>query len=188
LLPPPPVPIVQQQALRARALGAEIVEVESPIPGTTLKRMRDNDGGVVSWDLDQLEGLKQPDGAAPAIAATPRDGETLLLDEWPYLEGDDGQSIRMGLEVRWQHDGSAVGNIRMHRHSASASDGHRLAVTARVADVAGRFPSADPVCAALDINVEYRFTLPDASSVVAVYTLRLFGNGRYNSAGHWLDA
>ncbi len=191
-LPAPPAPIVQQQALRARSLAAEIVEVESPIAGTTLKRLRDNDGGVVSWELDQLDGLKPGHADTPALAtseaATPRDGETLLLSEWPYLEAEDGSRISLDLEVRWQHDGSGVGNIRMRRHAASAGQGLRLAVTARVADVAGRFPTDNPVCAALDINVEYRFTRADASSVVAVYALRLFGNGRHNCAGRWLEA
>ncbi len=189
-LPPPPAPIVQQQALRARprSLAAEIVEVESPIPGTRLRRVRDNDDGVVSWDLDQLDGMKHPESAAPSIAATPRDGEPLILAEWPYLEGDDGQRICMDLEVLWQFDGSAVGNIRTSRRGAAASEGHRLAVTARVADVAGSFPSDNPVCAAIDVNVEYRFTRPDGSVVVAVYALRLFGNGRHNCAGRWLDA
>lgn len=189
-LPQPPAPIVQQQSLRARAgaLAAEVIEVASPIAGTTLKRVRDNDGGVIFWDLDQLEGMKHPDGAAPAIASTLQDGPTLLYDQWPYLDGEDGQRIRMDLEVRWQYDGSAVGNIRMSRHGAAASAGHRLEVSARVADVAGRFPSDNPVCAAIDINVEYRFTRADASVVVAVYALRLFGNGRHNCAGRWLDA
>jgi N-acetyl-anhydromuramyl-L-alanine amidase AmpD len=187
-LPPPPAPVVQQQALRASSCGAETIEVPSPISGTTLRRVSGNDGGVVSWELDQLEGLKHPDGATPGLAAALVGGETLVLADWPYLEGDDGTRIHMDLEVKWECDGSSLGNIRMRRHTAAAIDDHRLVVTARVADVAARFPSDNPSCAALDVNVEYRFTRPNGSVVVATNALRLFGNGRHNLSGRWHDA
>ena len=51
-----------------------------------------------SWDLDQLDGMKHPEKPVPpdrGDAAT----AALILAEWPYLEGDDGQRICMDLEV-----------------------------------------------------------------------------------------
>jgi N-acetyl-anhydromuramyl-L-alanine amidase AmpD/V8-like Glu-specific endopeptidase len=187
-LPTPPAPIVQQQALRATSLGRTTTEVPSPIPGTTLRRVADAEGDVIFWELDQLEGLKRPDGATPAVAAALVDAETLVLSGWPYLEGEDGRRLYMDIEVRWQCDGTALGNVRTSlREAAAGADGDKLKVSGRIADVAARFPSDNPTCAALDFNIEYRFTRRDGSTVVATNALRLFGNGKHNLTGRWAD-
>ena len=187
-LPTPPAPIVQQQGLRATSLGHATTELPSPIPGTTLRRVSDAEGDVIFWELDQLEGLKRPDGATPAVASALVDAETIVLSGWPYVEGDDGARLYMDVEVKWQCDGTSLGNIRMDLNEAASSlNGDKLYLTGRIADVAARFPSDNPTCAALDINVEYRFVRRDGSAVVATNALRLFGNGKHNLTGRWAD-
>jgi len=183
-LPQPPAPLVQQQGMSARR--EEIVE--SPIPGTTLRRQYGEEE-CTKWELDQLDGVKTPTNGAPAVSTTLRDAETVLLADWPYLETEEGLRLGIDLEVKWQCDGTALGNVRIApvRGGCGAKD-ERVEVHARIADVTAMFPSDNPSCAALDVNVEYHFTRADGSAVNAVYALRLFGNDRHNLAGHWLES
>lgn len=184
----PPPAVVQQQGLRAAALAEaeEGVAVESPIVGTTLRRVSGSRGRL-SWSLDQLSGLKHPDDAAPAVAAALVDAERVTLADWPVLTAADGTPVRLDLGIDWQFDGHSLGNVRIRPLGAATADDLALDVSARVADHRARYPADNPVCAALDVEVVYRYTRADGSRVGAAYAVRLFGNGRHNSAGRWLD-
>lgn len=185
-LSPPPVPVVQQQQLRARAFSTapEGVEVASPIAGATVRRIIGGNDEV-QWQLDQLHGYKHPNDYAPAEARAAQDGEVLHLSSWPAIDADDGTRVCLDLDVRWQHDGLSVGNVRVVPIQARVAAGHALAVRASLADDPALYPTAQPTCAAVRLRVDYLFTLPDGGTQVATYDAQLFGNGKLNLAGRW---
>ena len=189
-LAPAPAPVMQQPldveleertVVRAQAVPV-IVPIAAPVIGAVFTRLLSNEGDV-SWELDQMNGLKHPNDQAPTPMAPFRDGTVIRLTDWPRTGGLG--SIFAGFEVRWQHNGTSLGNILLSNVSSSDAALWGLEVKARISNDSIVYPSSAPRFAGLRIRFEYRFTHSVGSDRLAYREIQLFGNGAYNMRGEW---
>lgn len=169
-LPQPPAPLLR----RASAPELEAV-APPPFPGAVIERIVGSQGNV-RWQLEQLRGVKRPQGldsGSSTLLAAP----TVRLDDWPIVQGSDGAES-LPLTVDFEYDGAAVGNVRIVPGLAQSAQGVSLTVTASIKvppDLLQR-PSAIAVLQAI---IEYDFTWDDGAVEKAIIELTLFGDGRY---------
>jgi hypothetical protein len=193
LLPAPP-PVMQQPLsaddgddtgayppVQAQAAPV-IIPIVAAVVGATFTRLLNNTGDV-SWELDQMNGLKHPNDQAPANPAPFQDGPVIRLTDWPKTGGLG--SIFAGFEVRWQHNGTSLGNISITNVSVSDAMAWGLIVKARIINDSIVYPRSAPRFAGLRIRFEYRFTHTVFSDRLAYREIQLFGNGAYNMTGDW---
>ena len=134
----------------------------------------------VSWQLDQLDGMKSPD-PAPAVIGVSIDS-TLTLDQWPSYGTD---AVPLPLTLRWSGDGAAVGNVRIEPGAAAATS-YDVDVLATLDDDAGPAPSGRAGVASLKLVVEYRFRNSPDGDRTARSDLRLYGNGGHDRDSRWV--
>ena len=106
-LPPPP-----RAKVGARQMDAGAGEIAAIFPGARMTRVSAGDANI-SWELDQLEGLKYPNDQAVSPAPPLQDAPTIHLTGWPYVKAPSGDQISADLTVDWQYTGTALGNIRI---------------------------------------------------------------------------
>jgi len=178
LMPPPKA--------RARAMGETSPGASAAIRigGVLLSRIVNNQGDV-SWDLDQLNGIKHPNDQAPANPAPFRDAPTIRLTGWPTAGGliDD---IAADFSVDWQFNGRSLGNVRIGNIGVNDAIGWGLSVRAQIMD--DNILYSPNNCAALRVRLYYRFTRSIGSDVIAVTDLHLFGDGTYEQSSRWEQA
>lgn len=184
-LPPAPAPLVQQQGLRAQALLAPaVIPIATTVLGATMTRVMNNTGDV-TWELDQMRGLKHPDNAAPDPLPPAQDAPAIRLTDWPYVENHLGDRIAAGFEINWQYNGISVGNVQITNVSTNDAVGWGLDVKAHIMDDDIVYPREAPRFAALKLRFEYRFTRAVGSDAIAIQDVHLFGNGLHNLGGRW---
>ena len=168
---------------RARELG--IADIPSFISDATMTRVQDSSGRV-SWELDQLRGVKHPASQVPvpAVAKPLLDARTIRLEDWPCIEAG-AEHIQASFTVDWQYDGQALGNIRIANTAASEAADWSLQVCATITDYAADYPPGAPQYAALNVTFNYQFTRTDGSDAHATTELKLFGNGTFNQTSRW---
>ena len=66
----------------------------------------------VSWQLDQMSGLKHPNDQLPNPLPPFQDGPLIRLVDWPSTGGIG--TISAGFEIRWQHNGQSLGNVQIN--------------------------------------------------------------------------
>jgi hypothetical protein len=177
-LPPPPAPIK-----RAGALSAG-VEIASAVAGAVMERIVAGEGSI-TWELDQLRGLKHPNDTAPNPLAPFRDAPTIRLDQWPYVEAVDGDQISAWFSVDWQYNGTSLGNVRITNVGTNGALLRKLHVSARIMDDNIVYPQNAPTYAALRVRLHYRFTRAIGSDEIAIQDLHLFGDGTFEVSGKW---
>ena len=181
-LPPPPPPIVG-----ARAMDAGTVQIPSIISGALMERVVGQEGNI-SWQLDQLRGLKHPSDTAPPSPLPLRDASTIRLDTWPYLDTKPlghGNIISAAFTVDWQFNGKSVGNVRIVNGRTSGAQLSGLRVQAAITDDPVVYPQDNPTYAALRIIFTYLFRAPDGSDFVAKTNLHLLGDGTFEKTSVW---
>ena len=176
-LPPPPTPVV-----RARAMNA--VAIASTIVGAAMTQIS-NPNGSITWVLDQLRGMKHPNNTPPSPAAPFQDAPTIRLDTWPLVEAADGDEISAWFSVDWQFNGKSVGNVAITNVGTNNALLWKLRVEAKIMDDDKLYPSGNPTFAALRIRFHYQFTRLVGSDSIAVRDLHLYGDGSFDSTGHW---
>jgi hypothetical protein len=133
----------------------------------------------VRWDLAQLDGLRTADGQAlPSPNGNARVRQ-VRLDEWPYVPGEGGDT-RLPIQISWEYDKGAVGNVRIGAGQASAANGWTLDATADITDS----PASNGM-AAVNVTVRQRFRHSGEPDVVAVSDMTLFGDGSFQRADRW---
>jgi hypothetical protein len=195
VLLPAPAPVMQQpleyeerpgdgpDGVVARAQAAPvIIPIVAAVVGAVFTRLLNNDGDV-SWELDQMNGLKHPNDQAPPTIAPVADGAVIKLTDWPKTGGLG--SIFAGFEVRWQYNGTSLGNISINQVTSSDAALWGLKVKARIINDSKVYPAGSPRFAGLRIRFEYRFTHTVFSDRLAYREIQLFGNGAYNMHGEW---
>lgn len=190
-LPAPPADVIQQplqaeepEAPVARAQAAPVViPIAAAVVGAAFTRLLSN-AGDVSWELDQMSGLKHPNDTAPSPLPAFQDGAVVRLVDWPR-SGGLIDSISAGFEVRWQHNGQSLGNVQISNVATNDAIGWGLTVQARIMNDSIVYPRNEPRFAALRIRFDYRFTRGIGSDLLAWRELHLFGNGTYNLTGDW---
>ena len=172
---PPPEP-------RARAL--DVLGAASTIGGLIPQVFSDGSGDV-SWDLDQLKGLKHPNDKAPASPAPFTDAATIRLDDWPKLTGWGIDDIYAWFTVDWQHNGTSLGNIRIGNIGTNDAKLMKLKVRAQIMDDNILYEPGG--IAALRIRFHYRFSRTPGDDIIAVTELQLFADGTYLRQSNWLQ-
>lgn len=181
-LPAPPA-LVQQPESEAQAAPA-IVPIVSTIVGATMTRVMNNVGDI-TWELDQMRGLKHPNDQAPANPPAFQDGPVIRLVDWPKFDVGGVDEIGAGFEIAWQHNGKSLGNVQISNVSTNDAAGWGLHVKAQIMDDNIVYPRNNPSFAALRIRFDYRFTAVVGSDRLAYRIVHLFANGSYNTSGDW---
>ena len=174
---PPPA----RKTSRAMDAGASAAIAAATFVLTSL---RDSQGDV-HWELQQMNGIKHPNDVAPATPRPFHDGERIMLNDWPVAGGaiDD---ISAWFQVDWQYDGQSLGNVSISNIGTNDAVGWGLNVTARIAHDNRVFPPSN--CARLKIRFDYRFDRSIGSDVLAYREVILYGDGRWEMSGDWLQA
>jgi len=186
LLSPPPALIQQPLEVEpmAEAQAAPvIIPIAAAVTGAVFTRLLSNSGDV-SWELDQMSGLKHPNDQAPNPMPAFQDAPPISLTDWPS-SGGAADSISAGFEVRWQYNGKSLGNVQVSNVTVNDAVGWGLQVKARIMNDSIVYPRETPQFAALRVRLEYRFTRGIGADQLAYRELHLFGNGRYNLTGDW---
>src|SRR5262249_47993342 len=128
-LAPPPL-----RKPRGQALGAG-AEIGSAIAGAVIEKILSSEGRI-TWQLDQLRGLKHPNDIAPTPLAPFKDGPRIKLDDWPYVGGEfTVPKTAAWFSVDWQYNGSSLGNIAISNIGTENSLGfNHLSVEAKIMD------------------------------------------------------
>jgi V8-like Glu-specific endopeptidase len=178
----------------------------------------DNDADDVTYELDQMDGWRHPDDAAPATLPPARDGTPIRLDDWPRIDavtdaatGTSGADVAAarpggppdtaaggsastdsatyaGFEIKWQYTGQSVGNISIRNTSTHAAGGWKLHVKAKVVRGAHHHDDEDSDVAHVTIVFKYHFSHADHGDEVAVTKVRLSGDGSRRLDFHWAEA
>lgn len=180
---PAPSPVVQQPESQAQT-AAVIVPIASAIVGATMTRVMNN-AGDITWELDQLRGLKHPNDQAPNPVPPFQDGAVIRLVDWPKFDVGGVDEISAGFEISWQHNGKSLGNVGISNVATNDAVGWGLHVKAQIMDDNIVYPRNNPSFAALRIRFDYRFTAVVGSDRLAYREVHLFANGSYNLAGDW---
>ena len=182
----PPALIQQPLELDAPVAEAQAVPVLVPIAaaviGAVFTRLLSN-AGDVSWELDQMSGLKHPNDQLPSPLPAFRDGAVIRLTDWPSTGGLG--SISAGFEIRWQYNGQSLGNVQINNVASQDAALWGLQVKARIMNDSIVYPRNTPRFAALQVRIEYRFTHTAFSDRLAYREIHLFGDGTYNLTGDW---
>jgi hypothetical protein len=144
-----------------------------------------NNVGDITWELDQLRGLKHPNDQAPSPAPAFQDGPVIRLVGWPKFDVGHIDEISAGFEISWQHNGKSLGNVQISNVATNDAVGWGLHVKAQIMDDNIVYPRNNPSFAALRIRFDYRFHAVVGSDRLAYREVHLFANGSYNLAGDW---
>jgi hypothetical protein len=163
-------------ASRARALGS--ADTAITIGGFPLGSIRGSSGNV-TWELDQFANSKHPNDTAPENPAPYKDAATIKLDKWP-ASGPTASDISAWFAIDWQYNGLSLGNVRISNIGTNDAAGCALSVRARIID--DRIIYQPGGCAALCINLCYRFSEPGGADNIAITDVHLYGDGTYGVA------
>jgi N-acetyl-anhydromuramyl-L-alanine amidase AmpD len=167
---------------RARAL--DVIGTVAAIGGLVPQVLSDSSGDV-SWDLDQLRGLKHPDDKAPAKPAPFTDAPTLRLDDWPKVALYGVDEIYAWFTVDWQHNGKSLGNVRIGNIATNDAVGMKLKVRAQIMDDNILYEPGG--IAALRVRFHYRFSRLIGADIIAVTDLQMFADGTHLRESKWLQ-
>ena len=175
-----------RQTSRAQAVPA-VVPIVSAIVGATMTRILNNEGDV-SWELDQLKGLKHPgDDAARSGTANYRTIVTPVKG-WPVVKGGIHEidaladEIYADFEMEWQCNGHSLGNVAIKNTHNNDAVGHGLVVKATINDDATVYEGDQ---AALRVSFNYQFSRSVGSNAVAIRDFTLYADGTFHEDARW---
>jgi hypothetical protein len=179
-----------QNAKRAPArqqAAPVVIPIVSTILGATMTRIMNNSGDV-SWELDQLRGLKVPgDDNARRGSETYRT-ITTAVKEWPVVEVGFGvtDEIYADFEMEWQCNGHSVGNLTIKNTHTNDAVGWGLTIDAKINDDSTVYQGD---VAAIRVAFQYRFSGPPLrSDALAIRDFTLFGDGTIKENSRWTQA
>lgn len=167
---------------RARAMAAApvVVPIASAIIGATMLRILNNEGDI-SWELDQLQGLKHVGNDATTAGQTSYQDKVVTIDgprAWTTIFKDH---IGVDLEIAFQHNSHSLGNVQVSVTYANDAVAAGLVVKANIMDdakVYTRPPSTDRF-AAIKLRIHYYFTFTMRSSYIYIDDITLYGDGTH---------
>jgi N-acetyl-anhydromuramyl-L-alanine amidase AmpD len=167
---------------QARAM--DVASLVATIGGIAPQILSDNSGDV-SWELDQLRGIKHPGDKAPDKPAAFLDAPTIKLDDWPKLALYGIDDIYAWFTVGWQYNGKSLGNVRIGNIGTNDAKGMKLKVRAQIMD--DNVLYAPGGIAALRIRLHYRFSRLVGDDILALTELQLFADGTHQRDSKWLQ-
>jgi len=183
-------PMRPQNGKRAPARQQQapaVIPIISTIVGATMTRIMNNTGDI-SWELDQLKGLKVPGDDNARRGAESYRTITTAVKEWPVVEVGFGitDEIYADFEMEWQCNGHSVGNLTIKNTHTNDAIGWGLTVDAKINDDSTVYP-AD--VAAIRVTFQYRFSGPPLrSDALAIRDFTLFGDGTIKENSRWTQA
>jgi hypothetical protein len=165
-------------------MDAGAAEIAPIVSGVTMTRVTGGDANV-SWELDQLEGLKYPNDQAVSPLPPLQDAPPIHLIGWPYVKAPSGDQISADLTLDWQYTGTALGNIRIAATGSHGVPPQTLKVKAHIINDTILHPKEAPHMAGLRVRVHYQFSRTAGSDAVGVTHLHLFGDGTYDQTSRW---
>jgi hypothetical protein len=180
-----PVSSPRLSRMRATQQAAPaLIPIASAIVGATMTRIM-NDSGDVSWELDQLKGLKVPGDDNARRGSETFTTTTTAVKEWPVVEVGVGvtDAIYADFEMEWQSNGHSVGNLTIKNTHTNDAIGWGLKVDAKINDDSTVYPGD---VAAIRVTFQYRFSGPLwRSDAVALRDFTLFGDGTVKENSRW---
>ena len=166
---------------RARAMAAPVVvPIASAIIGATMLRILNNEGDI-SWELDQLQGLKHVGNDPTTAGSASYQDKTITVEgprAWTTIFKDH---IGVDTEISFQHNGHSLGNVQVSVVYANDAVAAKLVVKENIMDdakVYTRPPSAERF-AAIKVRIHYYFTFTVRSSYIWIDDITLYGDGTY---------
>lgn len=170
-----------RSARQARALAVPaVVPIASAVIGATMTRILNNEGDI-SWELDQLQGLKHV-GNNPATAGSAPYQDTTYRVNGPHAWLGGGlDHIYVDTEINFQSNGHSLGNVQIAIVSTNDAVGAGLVVKANIMDDANAYtrPPGTDQFAAIKVRIHYRFTFTFGGDYIWIDDIVLYGNGTY---------
>ena len=164
----------RQRARSSAQAAPAIVPIASAIVGATMSRILSNEGDV-SWELDQMRGLKHPNDDAARQGQANFTTTTTKVEGWPKIENGLSDEISADFEIRWQYNGHSLGNVDITPIRSNDAVGWGLEVKATINNDAHVY---DGDQAALFVQFKYRFTRSIGSDSLAITDITLYADGR----------
>jgi hypothetical protein len=162
------------------------IEVATAIAGTVMTRILSNQGDV-SWELDQLQGIKSP-GANPSDVGPSEYANQIVNVPGPRLALGGGlDEIYADFELTFQYNGQSLGNITITPVHANDALGAGLTVKASISNDANTYakPPETKRFAAIKVQFHYRFTNAIYSDSIAITNYTLYGDGTFDERFRW---
>jgi uncharacterized protein YycO len=168
--------------------GPVVAEIATTIAGTVMTRLMDN-AGDVSWEVDQLKGLKYPDGDPAKVGQGPFIDIVTRVDGPIVTTALDMDKIYADFEIRWQCNGHSLGNIQIVNVGTEDAVFAGLHVQANIMDDANTYvaPPDTDLMAGIRVHFYYRFTNTVYADTLAETDFVLYGDGKYKRTHHWLQ-
>jgi hypothetical protein len=176
------------RSVRAHAQAAPaVIPIAAAIVGATMTRVLNNEGDI-SWELDQMKGLKHPgDDPARATVANYRTIVTPVAG-WPKVVGGIHEIEALSDEIyadfvmEWQCNGHSLGNVAIKNTHTNDAAGHGLEVKAIINDDSTVYEGD---LAALRVSFNFRFTRSLGSDAIAIRDYTLYGDGTFAEDSRW---
>lgn len=166
---------------RAQAMAAPVVvPIASAIIGATMLRILNNEGDI-SWELDQLQGLKHVGNDATTAGSASYQDKVVTIEgprAWTTIFKDH---IGVDTEITFQYNGHSLGNVQASIIYANDAVAASLVVKENIMDDAKVYtrPPSTERFAAIKIRIHYFFTFTLRSSYIYIDDITLYGDGTY---------
>ena len=166
---------------RTRAMTAPVVvPIASAIGGAAMTRILNNEGDI-SWELDQLQGLKHADNNPASAGSATYLNKTLTIEgprAWTTAFKDH---IGVDTEISYQHNGRSIGNIQVSIVNANDAVVAGLVVKETIMDDANTYtrPPNTERFAAIKLRIHYFFTFTLRSNYIWIDDITLYADGTY---------
>ncbi|HJQ31286.1 MAG TPA: papain-like cysteine protease family protein, partial [Pyrinomonadaceae bacterium] len=170
----------------ARQMQAQVVPVAAAITGAVMTRILNNEGDI-TWELDQLQGLKHP-GNNPANQGTATFSTRTVSVPGLRVSTVLGiDQIYADAEITFQYNGRSLGNVQIAITQSNDAYSQGLVVRANIMDEANVFtrPPSTEQFAAIKVRFHYRFTSPIQDDKIGIIDFVLFGDGTFNRQSRW---
>lgn len=170
-----------RRTVRPRALAAPaVLPIVSAIVGASMTRILNNSGDV-SWELDQLQGLKHVDNNAANAGATSYQDKTVAINGPHAWLGGGLDHIYVDTEISFQHNGRSLGNVQIAVVHSNDALGAALEVKAQIMDDANAYsrPPATDRFAAIKVRIHYRFSFTVGGDYIWIDDITLYGDGTH---------
>ena len=171
-----------QQSNYSFAQNPALIPIATTILGTTMTRVLNNTGDI-SWELDQLSGLKHPDNKSSTPGPSAYTSKKILING-PVLTIGFAvtDEIYVKCEIDFDYNGHSLGNVQVAIVSTEDAVGWGLIVKETIMDDANTYvTSSSPVrFAAIKLRIQYNFTSSLRNDSIYIDDIKLYGNGTYD--------
>jgi hypothetical protein len=172
---------------RTRAMAAPVVvPIASAIGGAVMTRILSNTGDI-SFELEQLQGLKHIGNNSANEGTTPYQNQTITINGPHSWLGGGIDHIYADTEITFQYHGHSLGNVQIANVRSNDALGAGLVVKATIMDEANAFtkPPSTERFAAIKVRIHYRFTFTFGDDYIGIDDLVLYGDGTYARSLRW---